>query len=422
MKMRALQLLVLGLVPAMACRAAGDDDASRVRADVQLVADATTIEAVVPRNATFESLLRQQHLAPEMAASVVDAVRGVFNPRHLKADQSYWVTRTLDGFFREFRYEINADELLRVVFRKPEDVTAPEFNIEVVKLPKEYARAAVSAQITPAANSLIGAFKAHGENQLLPLQLAEIFSGDVDFNSDLRQGDTFDVLFDRVVRNGEFAGYGEIRAAVIETGGRRLSAFPFTDDAGTTAWYDESGQSLRRQFLRTPLPFDPRITSGFSYDRFHPVHGRRRPHLGVDFGAPTGTRVLAVAGGLVTTAAWSGEAGRLVRIKHSGGYETLYLHLSGFASGIKPGVRVNQGQVIGYVGMSGTATGPHLDYRVVENGTYRNPMTAFSRLPAGEPISAERLPEFERLRDEALQEIAARLAVTPEAASASVTR
>jgi murein DD-endopeptidase MepM/ murein hydrolase activator NlpD len=414
---RALALLAFGLVPVVACHSAADENVRRMSEDVRLVADAVTTRAVVPRNATFESLLRQQQMAPEMAASVVDAVRGVFNPRHLKADQSYWVTHTLDGLFREFRYQINPDELLRVVFQTEAGVdhaSTPNFNVEVVKLPKEYARAAVSAQITPDNSSLIGAFKAHGENLLLPLQLAEVFSGEVDFNSDLQQGDRFNVLFDRAVRNGEFVGYGDILAAEIETGGRRLTAFRFTGADGKPGWYDEGGRSLRRAFLKTPLPFDPRVTSGFSYNRFHPVHGTRRPHLGVDFGAPTGTRVLAVAGGVVTTAAWSGEAGRLVRIKHSGGYETLYLHLNGFAPGIRAGSRVDQGQLIGYVGMTGAVTGPHLDYRVVKDGRYLNPMTAFSGMPAGEPLSPEQMAEFVRVRDDARSQIAARL-VTPAA-------
>ncbi len=418
MRLRALALLVFGLVPALGCQSAVEDDARRISEDVRLVADAITTQAVVPRNATFESLLRQQQVRPEMAASVVDAVRGVFNPRHLRADRAYWVTHTLDGLFREFRYQINADELLRVVLRTGADAhgTTPNFDVEVVKLPKEYARSAVSAQITPDNSSLIGAFKAHGENLLLPLQLAEIFSGEVDFNSDLQQGDRFNVLFDRAVRNGEFVGYGDVLAAEIDTAGRRRTAYRFSGADGKPAWYDEEGRSLRRAFLKTPLPFDPRVTSGFSYNRFHPVHGTRRPHLGVDFGAPTGTRVLAVAGGVVTTAAWSGDAGRLVRIKHAGGYETLYLHLNGFAPGVSAGARVDQGQVIGYVGMTGAVTGPHLDYRVVKDGRYLNPMTAFSGMPAGEPLSPEQMAEFVRVRDEARSQIAARL-VTPPASA-----
>jgi len=421
MQLRSLTLVVLGLVPALACQSAADNDARRIRQDVRLVADAITTQGVVPRNANLESLLRQQQLAPEMAASVVDAVRGVFNPRHLRADRTYWVTHTLDGFFREFRYEISADELLRVVFRTDntaDHAATPDFNVEVVKVPKEYERLAVSARITPDANSLIGAFRQQGQTQLLPIQLAEIFSGEVDFNSELQQGDQFEVLVDRVVRNGEYGAYGDIQAAVMHTKGRRLTAYRFVDGDGAARWYDEEGRSLRRAFLKTPLAFNPRITSGFSYNRLHPVHGTRRPHLGVDFGAPTGTPVLAVASGVVTTAGWAGEAGRLVRLKHSGGYETLYLHLSGFAPGIRAGSRVDQGQVIAYVGSTGTSTGPHLDYRVVKDGKYLNPMTAFSGMPAGEPLSDEQMAAFVLMRDAARTQLQERLAPASLLASA----
>lgn len=416
----ALRLLVLGLIPVMACRSATEDDVRREREDLRLGANFTTVQALVPRNATFESLLRQQQMAPETTASIVEAIRGVFDPRHLKADQSYWVMRTLDGLFQEFRYQIDGDRLLRVVFRTDEAVAAdisPTYAAEVITLPKEYERTAASVLITAEANSLIAAFKALGENQILPIDLAQIFSGEVDFNSELQRGDRFDVLFDRAVRGGEFVGYGDIQAAVIEVSGRRLTAYRFTDDTGRPSWYDEEGRSLRRPFLRSPLPFDPRVTSGFSYNRFHPVHGTRRPHLGVDFGAPVGTKVLAVAGGTVTTAGWSGDAGRLVRLKHAGGYETLYLHLSGFGPGIRAGTRVDQGQVIGYVGATGAVTGPHLDYRVVKNGTYLNPMTAFRGMPAGEPIGADRMAEFHAARDDARQQLAERLPVLNAAAA-----
>jgi murein DD-endopeptidase MepM/ murein hydrolase activator NlpD len=419
MRLRSLALLVFGLVAASGCQSAADEDARRIREDVRLVAEAITTQAVVPRNANLESLLRQQQLTPELASSVVDAVRGVFDPRRLRADQTYWVTHTLDGLFREFSYQINADELLRVVFRTGGDVAhtaTPDFNVEVVKIPKEYERLAVSAQITPDTNSLIGAFERQGQTQLLPIQLAEIFSGEVDFNSESQQGDRFEVLVDRVVRNGAYGEYGDIQAAVMHMDGRRLTAYRFTDADGKASWYDEEGRSLRRAFLKTPLGFNPRVTSGFSQNRFHPVHGRRRPHLGVDFGAPTGTPVLAVASGTVTTAAWSGEAGRLVKIKHAGGYETMYLHLSGFGPGVRAGSRVNQGDTIGYVGMTGTATGPHLDYRVVRNGTYLNPMTAFSGMPAGEPIAPERMAEFIRVRDESRSQLASRLVTPPPSA------
>jgi murein DD-endopeptidase MepM/ murein hydrolase activator NlpD len=407
--LRARHLLIVAATLMVSCQPSSDERARPVREDIQLAPDGTTVTAVVPQNATIESLLRQQQVPADLTASVVEAIRGVFNPRDLRAQQTYWISRTIDGLFREFRYQIDADNLLRVVFRDDAADPVAAFDAEVVNLPKEYRLDAASVTITEQHNSLFAAFDASGENLLLPKQIAEVFAGDLDFNSDLHLGDRVDVLFERAIRNGAFAGYGDVQAATLVSGGRRLSAVRFTGADGKAAWYDEQGRSLQRPFLRSPLPFDPRVTSAFSYNRFHPVLGIRRPHLGVDFGAPEGTRVSAVAGGVVEVAAWAGQAGRMVRIRHAGGYETSYLHLSGFGAGIRPGVRVDQGQVIGYVGMTGTATGPHLDYRVARNGTYINPLTAFSRMPAGPPLDAAALAAFTRVKDQDFAELNTRL-------------
>ena len=412
MRIRTRHLWLLAVGALISCQPASSPNSSRTGEDVHLAVDATTIESVVPQNATLESLLRQQQVPAELTSSLVNAVRGVFNPRDLRADRTYWVTRTLDGLFREFRYEIDADNLLRVVFRDSPQAAAAEFDVEVVTLPKEYELSAVSAEISRSANSLFAAFDAAGENMQLPLQLSDIFAGQLDFNSDLHYGDRFDVLFDRAVRHGDFVGYGDVRAALLVNAGRRIAAFRHVSAEGKAAWYDAEGRSLVRPFLKSPLPFSPRVTSGFSNNRFHPVLGINRPHLGVDFGAPFGTPVNAVAAGVVEFAGWSGEAGRMVRIKHPGGYETAYLHLSAFAPNIRVGARVAQRDMVGRVGQTGTATGPHLDYRVIKNGVYLNPMTAFRNMPAGDPIADVDLPQFRRERDEAVAELERRLSGT----------
>lgn len=388
---------------------------------MHLAPDATTFESVVPRNATLESLLRQQ-LPEELSRSIVSAVTSVFNPRELRADRVYQITRGLDGLFREFRYQIDADRLLRVVFRREATEVADTLDVAVVEMPREYVGAAIEARISPDHDSLINAFDAAGENIQLPLRVAEIFAGEVDFNAELRRGDGVEVLFDRAMRDGAFVGYGDVKAAVLSVRGRRLTAVRFTGPDGRPAFYDEQGRSLRRQFLKSPLPFSPRVTSGFSTNRFHPVHKVRRAHLGVDYGAPFGTPVNAVAAGTIVAAEWAGEAGRMVRIRHTGNLETAYLHLSSFAPGIRPGARVEQGEMIGRVGQTGTATGPHLDFRVMKNNVYLNPVTAFSRMPAGEPIPSERLDEFRRVRDEILRELQQQLsggARTSNAATAA---
>jgi murein DD-endopeptidase MepM/ murein hydrolase activator NlpD len=413
-------LLLASVVVLAACSGACQSSAAGASdgrgRDVMLPRDRETIEARVPRNATLETLLRQQHVPGDMAASVVAAVTGVFNPRNLRANQPYRLTRSLDGLFQEFRYEIDAGRFLRVIFREHNADGVPQFDVNVEPYPKEIAIDAVSAEISRAHSSLTAALDAAGENVQLALDLADAFGGEVDFNSDLRQGDRIDVLFERVMRDGTFAGYGAVRAATLTNGGRTITAIRHTATDGTSAWYDDQGRSLKRQFLASPLRFDPnpQVTSGFSYQRVHPIYGDVRAHLGVDYGAPEGAPVVSVSAGTVESAGMNGDAGRMVLIRHAGGYETAYLHLSSFAAGIHAGVHVDQGQGIGRVGSSGAATGPHLDFRLKKNGTYVNPMIERKKMPAGEPIPAALYDAFTRERDQALTEMKARLiAATP---------
>lgn len=395
------------------------------RHDLLLPRDQNVIAARVPANATLETLLRQNKLPDDVTTALVTAARSVFNPRELRADQPYEVARTLDGLFREFRYRIDADRWLRIVSRKT-DTSALAYDATVVPVPKRTVTDSVSAEITHEHSSLVGALGAYGENIQLALLLADIYGGEVDFNSDLQLGDRVDVLFDRVTRDGSVGDddehsstYGDVKAAILHTGGRTLTAIRYVDADGKPSWYDEQGRSLKRQFLKSPLPFEPRITSGFSYRRLHPVLGIERAHLGVDYGAPTGTAVMAVAAGVVEVADWAGEAGRMVKIRHSGGYETAYLHLSAFGPGIHSGVRVEQGQLIGRVGMTGTATGPHLDYRIAKNGTYVNPLVELSRMPAGEPIAGNAHPAFDAQRDQWLTDLQQRVAAAPAPSAAA---
>lgn len=416
--MRALVLAVL--VASAACGRDEPATTPQVARDIFLGPDGQSIDAVVPRNATLETLLRHHELPSETMGSLMQAVASVFNPRSLRANQQYRITRTLDGLFREFRYQIDADRLLRVVATRTLNAsdTAPAFTAEVIELPKTFELTAIAVEIEKG-GSLIGAFEARGENVQLALEMAKIFEGDVDFNSDLQPGDRMELLFERAIRDGQFAGYGEIKAAIMDNDGRHLTAIGSKDAAGNAEWHDAEGNSLKRQFLKSPLFFDPRITSRFSTRRFHPVHGTYRAHLGVDFGAPYGTAVRTVANGAVEFAGYSGEAGRMIRIRHSSGYQTAYLHLSSFASGVRVGARVSQGQVIGFVGATGTATGPHLDYRIMKNGRYVDPIAEHKRMPKGETIPASALPAFLTRRDEALTRLTSLLAAQPSAPPAS---
>ena len=390
------------------CRAP-EPKVRRAPVDLVLPAEVETITARVPRNATLDSILRQHELAVELVQAAVKSTAGVVNVRELRADRPYTITRSLDGVLREFQYQIDADNFLRIF--NPDHKRPGVLTAAVVPIEKETEVAAVRAEINRETNSLIGALEAAGEKIQLALSMAEVFSGSIDFNSDLQPGDGFEVVFEKSTHAGEFAGYGEILGARFVNDGREHFAFRWTDPAtGKAAYYDENGRSLRRFFLKSPLRFEPRITSGFSLRRRHPVHGTYRAHLGVDYGAPTGSAVVAVAAGTVVSAGWAGGGGNQVRLRHSGGYETYYLHLSRFAKGVRAGTRVAQGEVVGFVGATGTATGPHLDYRLRKNGVFVNPRVEHSRLPPGDPIPARLLNAFYELRDIARERMATALA------------
>jgi murein DD-endopeptidase MepM/ murein hydrolase activator NlpD len=404
---RAAVLVVTGATAA--CGAAADTTGVGRRADISLPRETDTIEARVPSRATLAGLLVANHLSADLAAEVVSAVRDVFDPRSLRTDRVYQLTRGLDGSFRAFQYAIDADRSIRVAMRAQAGIGPPLFDVSVVTTPKTVERRAVAAEITREHSSLVGSLDAQGENVELALRLADVLGGEVDFNSDLQRGDRLTALFDRVVHNGTPGEYGDIDAAVLQNAGRRVVAIRFDSPDGKPAWFDEDGRSLKRQFLKSPLPFEPRITSGFSMSRMHPIFGYERPHLGVDYGAPAGTSVVAVAAGVVESADWAGEAGRLVVVRHAGGYETMYLHLSAFAPGLHAGMHIDQGTLVGRVGMTGAATAPHLDYRIKKNGTYVNPVAELARMPKGDPIRVEALPDFRAARDRLLQDLSTRM-------------
>jgi len=240
-------------------------------------------------------------------------------------------------------------------------------------------------------SSLFQAVSDVGGRPALAVGIAEIFRWDVDFLRDLRQGDSFVVVVDEQQIDGEFYRYGTIFAARFINKDRAMNAVVYPDQEGRLGYYDLDGTPLRKMFLRSPLKFS-RVTSRFSRSRFHPVLKRSMPHYGVDYGAPVGTPVQATADGVVTLVGRNGGGGNTVRLRHPNGYETNYLHLSRYGQGVRKGVRVTQGQVIGYVGSTGLSTGPHLDYRVRHNGGWINPLTISS--PPVKPLEADRLQRF----------------------------
>jgi murein DD-endopeptidase MepM/ murein hydrolase activator NlpD len=252
--------------------------------------------------------------------------------------------------------------------------------------------------------SLFDAVEKSGESAKLVLDLVEIFSSDFDFTADTRAGDRFRLLVEKRYAGGTFVDYGRILVAQYASGGKTLTGVGLEQKGARFGHYDLAGQSLRKSFLKSPLEFS-RITSGFTYARPHPILGGVRPHLAIDYAAPVGTPVRAVADGVVVSAGWNGGNGIQVHLRHRSGYETQYNHLSRVTDGLRPGSRVRQKQIIGNVGATGLATGPHLDYRVVKNGTYVNPLG--ERFIPGEPIPAAAKPDFQRHARELLARLEA---------------
>jgi murein DD-endopeptidase MepM/ murein hydrolase activator NlpD len=233
----------------------------------------------------------------------------------------------------------------------------------------------------------------HREYLKLALKLSDIYAWDIDFSSDIRDGDYVKMIVEELWAGGVFIGYGDILAAEFLNKGTIYKAYRFEYD-GRVDYFDKNGKSLRKTLLRSPLRFKY-ISSYFSKRRFHPILRIYRPHLGVDYAAPVGTPVSAAGDGVVVFAGYKGQYGKMVRIRHRGGLETYYGHLSRIPKRIKKGIKVSQGDIIGYVGSTGLSTGPHLDYRIKLNGRFVNPLKV--QLPRGKAIPASMRPEFSQL-------------------------
>lgn len=405
--------VVLTLSGSWGCADPDLEPAPVLRTDIDLPAEVRIVAARVARGSTLASLLRAHEVAEREIVALIARAAAVFDLRLVRADQPYRIAQTGTGELRHFEYEIDQNRVLRVARRRGESPDA--FVAEIGQIPKISRLVVVRGGIDESANSLFAAMGRAGERVELSLALADVFSGDVDFNTELQLGDRFQLLIEKRYRTDDapvpdaeddgFAGYGPVVAAELENDGRRLRAVRFTPEGGNPGYYDEDGTSRRRFFLRSPLQFDPVITSRFSRSRLHPVLGVHRAHLGVDYRAPTGAPVIAVADGVVVSAGMNGGAGRMVHLRHANGFETQYLHLSTIA--VRRGVRVRQGELVGRVGSTGLATGPHLDYRMRQNGAFINPVTAHRLMPPGDPVPADQRAAFVEARDRAFSTLLA---------------
>jgi murein DD-endopeptidase MepM/ murein hydrolase activator NlpD len=359
------------------------------RADAARVREQTILptEKRIPAGQNFVVALQKFGLSPEDAARASAAAQHAFNLRQMRAGNTIAVNRSVDGDLREIDYKIDADRMLKIF------PAQSGFSAEIKEIPSKLEVAVVTGQID---DSLFNAVAQAGESAELAMHLAQIFGYDLDFYTDPRRGDSFRVVLEKKkYSRGQFAGYGKILAAEYSNGGKKYRALLFYDELGRPAYYNADGKSLQKVFLRSPLKFSAPVTSHFSRARFHPILKTVRAHMGTDYGAPVGTPVQTIGTGRVVFAGRKGGEGNMVQIAHPNGYETMYLHLSRMY--VRNGERVEIGKTIGLVGSTGLSTGPHLDFRILQRGQYKN----FEKLglPPSDPITKKNLPEFAAIRE-----------------------
>jgi murein DD-endopeptidase MepM/ murein hydrolase activator NlpD len=358
------------------------EEAKRVREQVILPRNER-----VPAGQNFAAALEKFGLSAREAASASAAAGHAFNLRQLRAGNTITVGRSVEGRLREIDYKIDSDRMLKIV---PEE---GRFTAHVTEIPSKTEILAVTGGVD---DSLFNAVEDAGESPELALRLAQIFGYDLDFSTDPRQGDTFRIVLEkRTYLDGQTAAYGKIFAAEYENAGKKYQALLFHDPAGRPGYYAADGKSLERAFLRSPLKFGAPVTSHFSWSRFHPILRIYRPHMGTDYGAPVGTPVQTIGSGRVLFAGRKSGEGNMVEIAHPNGYETMYLHLSRMF--VHSGEHVEIGRTIGLVGSTGLATGPHLDFRILQRGQYKN----FEKLglPPSRPVSKKDWPDFAATRE-----------------------
>jgi murein DD-endopeptidase MepM/ murein hydrolase activator NlpD len=340
-------------------------------------------EERIQRGDTVASVLARLSVNDPEAMSYLLQAKDVRSLYQLVPGRSIRAVTTQDGRLQSLAY-VNTDGRRLSVTRGDAGFSATE----EIPQTEQWVMQSSGEIVT----SLFGATDAAGIPDLVATQLAEIFSSDIDFHRDLRRGDRFSVVYEALAADGEFVGFGRVLAAEFVNQDRSFRAVFFRDDEGRNGYYTPDGKNMRKAFLRSPIEFS-RVTSGFSNSRFHPVLKAWRAHKGIDYGAATGTRVRVTADGFVTFAGRKGGYGNVVTVRHPNGYTTLYAHLSGFAQGIRPGKRIVQGEVVGLVGSTGLATGPHLHYEFHVNGVHQNPMRL--AMPPGPPINEQSRASFE---------------------------
>lgn len=384
------------------------EEATRIQRDVVMYT-----EEIAPHGSSFNRALEQLGLEPTTASRVAAEAQHSFDFRDFRAGNKIKIGRGVLGDLREVHYRIDADRELVITQQATEDseaasnaetssalsraaLTPGSFHAEIRRIPSETETAGIIGTIH---GSLFESVIEAGERPELAMRLAEIFGWDLDFYTDTRPNDTFRIVVEKKkFSNGETAAYGRILAAEYNNAGHPYRAVLFHDLNAHPAYFTPDGKAMKKAFLHSPLKFAAAITSHYSASRLHPILKEYRPHLGIDYAAPIGTPVQTIGEGRVTFAGRKGGAGNLIEIQHTNGYITYYMHLSRVL--VRSGQHVEQGQRIGLVGMTGLATGPHLDFRIQQHGQFLN----FERLglPTADPVSKRDWTEFAALRDAAM--------------------
>lgn len=404
---RRIAFWVIFLAAAAACivlsyrhrRAAEQDfatEAAAARVQAQEIQRKVVLfkQGIVPAKLSFASFLQSLGIDAATAGRMIAAAQPVFNLRQLRAGNALSVGRSVLGDLREVRYRIDGERVLSIAPNGND--SGNDFHSSIETIPSETDTVGVVGKID---DSLFQGVIDAGEKPELAMRLAAIFAFDLDFYTDPRPGDTFRIVVEKKkLLNGETISYGRILMAEYNNAGRAYRAVLFHDLSGNEAYYTPEGKSMKKAFLHSPLKFAAPITSHFSMHRFHPILKEYRPHMGIDYAAPTGTPVQTIGDGRVVFAGAKGGDGNLVKVEHSNGYTTYYMHLSQIL--VHDGQRVEQGQRIGLVGMTGLATGPHLDFRIQLHGQFLN--FEHLGLPTADPISKQDWAAFVAVRDQAL--------------------
>ncbi len=346
----------------------------------------------VRSNQVLSGILSELGISGNDINRAMEKAGEIFDVRKFKAGNKYVTFSNFDSIpkLQYFVYEKDAINYMVLCFADSIDAWEGEKEIDTVR--NTFAGSIQS--------SLWNAFADKGSNPMMANDLSEIYAWTIDFFG-LQQGDSLRVIYDEYFVDSVSVGLGKIHGAWFRHMDRDFWAIPFIQDS-TESYFDDEGQSLRKAFLKAPLRFS-RISSRFSNSRMHPVLKIRRPHHGVDYAAPVGTPVYAIGDGFIVQTGYNGGAGNMVKIKHNSVYSTAYLHLSKYGKGIKQGVYVKQGDLIGYVGSSGLSTGPHLDFRFYKNGAPVDPLKV--EAPPVDPVREENRESFDLLKKVVMPEV-----------------